>query len=731
MSSPRELRLIRLRVEGYGRFRNFDFEPAAQPGTLIVAPNETGKSTLASAIFRGLFGFGDKSREETRRPWSGGPFATLQKWSFGEGETCEIRRDFDSQEVTVEWRVEGSLERRWEGRPNPRRRSSDRVEFEQELKRLLGFASPDIFRQIAFVGPGDTGVRPLAAELLRLLSGGERVDFRTAVAEFEAGYYDLTRAGLRDAARDAKQKPRRLEVLAARKAELSGRLADALEARQVRGEAEEELAEARRRTKELERQLEERGATREAIDRMARIRGEITAAEERWEELDRRVEQFVDWERRVRRRSTELEPLVRYLHLPGDFPERVERLRQRAEDRRAIVEKGEAARRRAAESSGAAVPATAVSVGILLLALGPVLLPPAVAGPWSWGFVALGVAAIGWGAWRWWVRRSERRRLLLRWTAAQAKATRIEGERRDIAEPLPFDPDGADLDAELDRYRRAQDLRKELDWLQESRESLGDRAAVERERRRLKEEKLDVLRLERRRLLEKHPHLELGPEYERQFLQDQERLERRRDRAEAEELRLRRRLADLPSSTEDPHRLRETIERIDAETERLELERDAFRLAHATLTACRDEFVRVMTRRLAGRIGHVFEGMTGGRYHGVEIDSASLELSVHGEEKRNVPAEELSRGTRDQLYFALRVSLLQELAADRALPIVLDDPFLHFDRQRLAQVAETLERLGATHQILLFTHDTRLAGWSFPKEWLPEIAGEVVAPSTD
>lgn len=731
MSSSRELRLIRLRVEGYGRLRDFVFEPAAEPGTLIVAPNETGKSTLASAIFRGLFGFGDKSRENARRPWSGGPFATVQEWSCGEGETCEIRRDFDSQEVTVEWRVEGSLERRWEGRPNPRRRSSDRVEFEQELKRLLGFASPDIFRQIAFVGPGDTGVRPLAAELLRLLSGGERVDFRTAVAEFEAGYYDLTRAGLRDAAREAKQKPRRLEVLAARKAELSSRLADVLEAREVRREAEEELAEARRRRKELERQIEERGAAREAIDRMARIRGEIAAAEERWEELDRRVEQFVEWERRVRRRTAELEPLVRYLHLPEDFPERVERLRQRAEDRRAIVERGEAARRRAAESSGAAIPATAVSVGILLLALGPVLLPPAVAGPWSWGLVALGMTAIGWGAWRWWARRSERRRLLLRWTAAQAEATRIEGERRGIAEPLPFDPDGADLDAELDRYRRAQDLRKELDWLQESRATLGDRGAIERERHRLKEEKLDVLRLERRRLLEKHPYLELGPEYERQFLQDQERLERRRDRAEAEELRLRRRLADLPGSTEDPHRLRESIERIDEEAERLELERDAFRLAHLTLTACRDEFVRVMTRRLAGRIGHVFEGMTGARYHGVEIDPASLELSVHGEERRNVPAEELSRGTRDQLYFALRVSLLQELAADRALPIVLDDPFLHFDRQRLAQVEETLERLGANHQILLFTHDTRLAGWSFPKEWLPEIAGEVVAPSTD
>ncbi|MDX1660881.1 MAG: hypothetical protein R3326_03735 [Gemmatimonadota bacterium] len=139
-----------------------------------------------------------------------------------------------------------------------------------------------------------------------------------------------------------------------------------------------------------------------------------------------------------------------------------------------------------------------------------------------------------------------------------------------------------------------------------------------------------------------------------------------------------------------------------------------------------------MTQRLARRVGRVFESMTGGRYHTVRIDPGSLELSVDGIEKRDVPAESLSRGTRDQLYFALRVALLEELSSDRALPIVLDDPFLHFDRERLARVEETLETLGETHQILLFTHDTRLAGWTFPKRWLPRLKGEtVVTPSAD
>lgn len=732
MSAPLRLRLERLAVRGYGRLRDFVLEPAAEPGALIVAPNEAGKSTLASAIFRGLFGFPDKSAEDARRPWEGGPFAVEQRWRVGEETTCTIARDFESQAVTVEWRVREALDRRWEGEPNPRGRSSDRSDYENELQRLLGFVSPDIFRQTAFVGPGDPGVRPLAAELLRLLSGSERADFRAALAEFEAGWYDLTRVDLRDPARDAKHKPRRIEELRERRAELARRRDAAKAALGARREAEEALERSRERSEEIERRLGDRASVREALQRAGRIREEIEAAEERRAEIEASIDRFVEWERKVRERTGALEPLVRYLHYPPDFQERVHRLRNLAEERTRVRAEGEEVQARLRDVPGRTGPLAAAGAGALAAAVGLVLALLGVASPAGWIALAAGAATAGGAGWIAVGRRSSRRDQVVRWTALQAEATRIERERRSVAEPLPFDPDGVDLDAELERHERARDLRRELDLMQETRRALGDREALERERRKIKEERLDVLRLEHRQIVERHPYLELGAEYERQFLADQARLEAERDRIEEEELRHRRRLADLPAVDDDPHRLAAEIEEIDAEIERLEVERDAFRLAWSTLTECKDEFLEVMTARLSRRIGTVFASMTGGRYDAVRIDPGTLELSVDGVEKRDVPAESLSRGTRDQLYFALRVSLLEELAADRALPIVLDDPFLHFDRQRLARVEETLEALGGTHQILLFTHDTRLAGWTFPKRWLPELASEtVVTPSAD
>jgi DNA repair exonuclease SbcCD ATPase subunit len=316
-------------------------------------------------------------------------------------------------------------------------------------------------------------------------------------------------------------------------------------------------------------------------------------------------------------------------------------------------------------------------------------------------------------------RRGRRQRHLVEWSRLGSEALKLDGEREAALLPLPPGLDPARPDVEIERYERAQRLRAELDGMQAARAAMGEREPLEAERRRVKEERLDILRLEVRKLTESHPYLDWGPDYERQFAVDRERLVQEIKRLEQEDLDHRRALAELGEAVEDPLRLDARISELGGEVERLSIERDAYRLAHDTLTACKDEFVRVMTQRLQSRIGRVFEAMTGGRYDEVEIDPATLELVVSGIEKRGVPSESLSRGTRDQLYFALRVAILEELAVDRALPIILDDPFLHFDRDRLARVEETLARLGHTHQILLFTHDARLAGWGFPKQFLP------------
>ena len=68
------------------------------------------------------------------------------------------------------------------------------------------------------------------------------------------------------------------------------------------------------------------------------------------------------------------------------------------------------------------------------------------------------------------------------------------------------------------------------------------------------------------------------------------------------------------------------------------------------------------------------------------------------------PADQLSRGTLEQVYFSLRVGLTEESAQIGAgSPIVIDDVLDHFDPKRSQAMARQLVELSRRHQIFVFT----------------------------
>ena len=67
-----------------------------------------------------------------------------------------------------------------------------------------------------------------------------------------------------------------------------------------------------------------------------------------------------------------------------------------------------------------------------------------------------------------------------------------------------------------------------------------------------------------------------------------------------------------------------------------------------------------------------------------------------------VEAYKLSTGTIDQLYLALRLSMIDDLSKER-LPIILDESFAYFDNERLENVLRYLKEELHDHQTLIFT----------------------------
>lgn len=108
----------------------------------------------------------------------------------------------------------------------------------------------------------------------------------------------------------------------------------------------------------------------------------------------------------------------------------------------------------------------------------------------------------------------------------------------------------------------------------------------------------------------------------------------------------------------------------------------------------------------------IFERLTEGRYTSLVTEMADdnpvvLALSRSGSEKQ---VSELSAGTRDQLYLALRLATVQHHyeELDVRVPLILDDLLVNFDDERKASALRVLAEFGSTAQVLMFTHEASL-----------------------
>jgi uncharacterized protein YhaN len=101
--------------------------------------------------------------------------------------------------------------------------------------------------------------------------------------------------------------------------------------------------------------------------------------------------------------------------------------------------------------------------------------------------------------------------------------------------------------------------------------------------------------------------------------------------------------------------------------------------------------------------GH-FARITGGRYTRIIAPPGDTSVRVETEGGDSRTTEELSRGTGEQLYLALRFGLIEEFARHaEPLPVVMDDILVNFDADRAARAAAAITDLADRHQVLYFT----------------------------
>ena len=99
-----------------------------------------------------------------------------------------------------------------------------------------------------------------------------------------------------------------------------------------------------------------------------------------------------------------------------------------------------------------------------------------------------------------------------------------------------------------------------------------------------------------------------------------------------------------------------------------------------------------------------FGRITGGRYTRIVAPPGDVSVRVETEGGTSRVTDQLSRGTAEQLYLALRFGLIEEFAQHaEPLPVVMDDILVNFDAERADRAASSIRDLASRHQVLYFT----------------------------
>lgn len=708
------MRFLHLTLEGYGRFgkrTEFEFDRGL---TCIVGANESGKSTLLSALLDALYmqptSIAQAPRERIH-------------WGHPRGWTLELELELCGNRVRI---------RKFHPIDEPRRRGEFTLECAD--KTFAGDEARASWEELWRVP--QPVYRATACVAQRAVARIEKGDLQSLHQQLResAVNIDLNRVLT---ALQTKRRSLRPEVDAAqsRLHEADQRLQTAHQAEQQRRTQYDQLHQAQQEAEALSKQL----AQDETVLTHWRTLKEDRTALKRLREEVQANQRYLDQMEQIERALQEVESALQssfalWDTLPSDHKAQVDAAWMRYQDAlrqwESLEREAQAQREAQQEAQRLAAAQAKARPGyvVLALALGIASIPLWSVSPLLGALaLALGIVALA-VAWLWRKRTPptppEKPSPAIEITADELqshwghllKLLAQVGYALDI--PAPNGASYAHARETLHRFQHALERYRER-WnafqeqlaqrqrLQHQRQALHqvvpDPAAL---RERQRELAVHILGLEKQ--IERNP-LAQSNISERELIaleaQTNENMQRLKVLSETQ-LRCEGALQNLP--IHEPADALE-LERARAQ-QHLEQLQHRMRLLETTEQLLREtntRYLNDLSPRLKPCIEQYLPSLTLGRYTQIKLDT-DLSLKVyHPERKELLIVQEntmaWSAGVLDQLFFACRLGLADALADDLRLPLLLDDPFVHADEARYRAALELLQRIAHKTQVILCT----------------------------
>ncbi|GEM_PF-2230930 len=687
------MKLQKLHIKRFGRFDDvaIDF---GEGFNQIVGDNDTGKSTLVRAIYSVLFDDPSVVRQESRQSDSStgeAPYL-LQLEYEADGRSYRLTKDVATETTMLEEIETGG---RW----------SSPVDVQGHLARALGFAEKELYLSSSMIRQDDLSGVEMAAELVR-----DRLE------------------KMLNKSKDDLLVSRLLQRIGGRLAQIQGKDDNlAGEIQVVEKDIAEwtsdlnstrtkvvELIEARRRKQTIGAELQ---AVQAAFEGKHDLFRKSKLALEAEQNLNHGRDTYLEWGRRTKEAqesknqiTTKKETLKTLAKIERADLRSAESLMTQNQLLRSRYEDAVIRAEKETESVRSQQPKSwyRVLVGLALLS--------SVVSAFLWNklhdTVYAGVAGVGIllalsMAVVWTTAVSAYGRALSRQKEADARRDEEQEKLRNGIEELQsllHHFNVKDVDEMEEKYEEYHDLDRDIKMLVARYETLlGNNNLKDME---IELEQMTSRISQQQETFNKFRSYATTPDKLDQLQRELAEIDKRLHQLQEESFNLENKLRFFEAGSDMMAPLQERIEQGERQLQQLRTEAEILSIVARYLEEARRRVLKTSIEILEDEASRLLRSLTSNRWQNVRLDRRTLVAEITADGNRWMRStSSLSKGTVDALHLSLRLALVKIISSQVRPPIVLEDPLLHFDRQRRDNAMAVLRELGHDYQVLFLSTD--------------------------
>jgi DNA repair exonuclease SbcCD ATPase subunit len=688
------MKIEKLNLKRYGKFDKL--EMGFNSGiNLIKGDNEAGKSTLVEALTCALYDDPKSQKKELKEKTSWGfqkDFETELDFEV-DGNSYSLEKNFDSGSLKLFKKPTGET---WE----------DKKGVEEIINQRIGIPSKEIFLATACVQQDemsrlDSSVEAVKDKLESMVTGGEeKVKASTIIEHLKEKLGELKKVGTKNLGI--------IQKYEIDKEELLYELEKVKNQNKKIRESKSELTEVSSNLAKVQRELEVKKELLEKAEKASNLEEKQRELEERFHDLNTRIKQTQNSERVVRKLREEAS---KYMAVNREDKDKVDELEVKLkflEDKKVELVREEEELKSVLVASTPSQNLKIFAFSTLGLTLLLILLALSIK-PFFWAGAGLSFVLFSISGFKLLVQKSEGNFYAQQLEQKTARFQELEKDTYELTHSLKGVLKKYDLISSQilrENYEHYRDIDREIkNELSRYEGWLGGKNARELEN--------ELKEVTRELALWDEKTTDLEPYFlkREEFILLQKgvkELEENKRNLELKSVTLNKELEMAESGAELEASLEERLEQTQKTLEELRKKIEVYEITLESLEEARRKVIDSSTGTLEEETSKLLKDITNGKYNQVRFDKNNFKFEVFSDELKDWvdPQKYLSRGTLDQIYLACRIALLNLISENKKPVVIMDDPFVTFDKHRRKNALKLLKSLSKKYQILLLTcHD--------------------------